>query len=367
MNELVLTDNSSGGPLQLAWDQMRPDDLSTLMRQGWLRGVRLEQDPNVQITISRFMREFISHLENRATRTSRQLRCMWFQFEAWCREKELTSLPAELETVKRYLSQRALDKHRNTLGMDRWAISRIHQECGCPDPTADRTIRNMLGDYTRDKVLNGETIKQATPLREYHLDELDRMWGNSPVLADRRDLALLTLAYETLLRAAEVARVKLNHLTMKPDGSAVLTIPLSKTNVSGDPDVTMLSRQAMRLIREYFSLAGRVFDTKLDDPLFAGINPEGCSVKRVRHLGYSTVLRIFTRASTVLAVEELGIPPFTAHSCRVGAAQDLAASGENALKIMMSGRWKSEVMVMRYCRSIFAEEGAMAKRRANRS
>lgn len=46
--------------------------------------------------------------------------------------------------------------------MDRWAISRIHQECGCPDPTADRTIRNMLGDYTRDKVLNGETIKQAT-------------------------------------------------------------------------------------------------------------------------------------------------------------------------------------------------------------
>ncbi|QQM89222.1 hypothetical protein JIK52_31410 (plasmid) [Klebsiella variicola] len=100
-----------------------------------------------------------------------------------------------------------------------------------------------------------------------------------------------------------------------------------------------------------------MFDTKLDDPLFAGINPEGCSVKRVRHLGYSTVLRIFTRASTVLAVEELGIPPFTAHSCRVGAAQDLAASGENALKIMMSGRWKSEVMVMKYCRSIFAEEG----------
>ncbi|QQM89223.1 hypothetical protein JIK52_31415 (plasmid) [Klebsiella variicola] len=67
---------------------------------------------------------------------------------------------------------------------------------------------------------------------------------------------MLTLAYETLLRAAEVARVKLNHLTMKPDGSAVLTIPLTKTNVSGDPDVTILSRQAITVDPRVFQPGG---------------------------------------------------------------------------------------------------------------
>jgi len=46
--------------------------------------------------------------------------------------------------------------------------------------------------------------------------------------------------------------------------------------------------------------------------------------------------------------------------------RDLAADGYNALQIMKAGRRSSEVMVMRYCRDIFAHEGAIAKRRAGR-
>ena len=44
----------------------------------------------------------------------------------------------------------------------------------------------------------------------------------------------------------------------------------------------------------------------------------------------------------------------------------VSGCGYNALQIMKAGRRSSEVMVMRYCRDIFAHEGAIAKRRAGR-
>ena len=62
MNELVLTDNSSGpAATGLGPDAARRSEYPDAPRVvAWGPA---GQDPNVQITISRFMREFISHLE----------------------------------------------------------------------------------------------------------------------------------------------------------------------------------------------------------------------------------------------------------------------------------------------------------------
>lgn len=51
---------------------------------------------------------------------------------------------------------------------------------------------------------------------------------------------------------------------------------------------------------------------------------------------------------------------FSGHSCRVGAAQDMAEAGYSDLQIMLAGRWKSIEMVARYTAKIRAKQGAMA-------
>lgn len=355
--------------ISIDFDQLRPDGLSDLMSKGWLRGIRLENDPRIQAAMKRFQNEFRENEERYSPRTLLQLTCMWDQFAEWCTENNECYLPASIQVVKRYLSQRALDKHRNTVLLDKWSISRNHRECGCPDPTADQSVKDLMAALIRTKVIADESIEQASAMRECHIDDLVQIWGGSDQLADRRDLAMLVVAYESLLRSKELANIRIKHLQVKSDGSGLLTVPITKTNKSGEPDYVYLSRQAVRLIREYMAAAGRslvVHPERPDEALFGGLNRVGKSVKEIKVLTYTTIYKIFSRAWEALDLESIGIPRFSAHSARVGAAQDLAANGFNSLQIMMSGRWASEVMVGRYCRNIFAEEGAMAKMRQGR-
>lgn len=57
---------------------------------------------------------------------------------------------------------------------------------------------------------------------------------------------------------------------------------------------------------------------------------------------------------------------FSAHSTRVGAAQDLVAAGFDLPAIQQAGGWKSPVMVARYAERLLAERGAVARHRAGR-
>ncbi|MFW1480464.1 tyrosine-type recombinase/integrase, partial [Vibrio parahaemolyticus] len=76
-----------------------------------------------------------------------------------------------------------------------------------------------------------------------------------------------------------------------------------------------------------------------------------------------TVEGVFYSAWETLGLGRQGVKPFTAHSARVGAAQDLLRKGYNTLQIQQSGRWSSGTMVARYGRAILARDGAMAHSR----
>ncbi len=49
------------------------------------------------------------------------------------------------------------------------------------------------------------------------------------------------------------------------------------------------------------------------------------------------------------------------HSCRVGMAQDLVASGADMAGVMQAGRWKSPQMPARYSARLEAKRGAVAQ------
>lgn len=348
------------------FEALSPSDLAELIRLARIRGVAIDEAPEVRAAMARFVEDFMATSGRYSKNTLRRLSCSWGAFAKWCDENSLNSVPAKTETVVRYLSQRAMTVHRNSLASDRWAIGRMHKAAGCPDPAGDPRVSDTLAAIVRQKVASEEGIVQASPMRECYLDQLVELWRGSQQVIERRDLALLTLAYETLLRAAEVSRVKMKHLAIQPDGAGVLTVPITKTNVSGEPDKIALSRQAVSLVMEYLQLADREYDHKSEAALFGGFGRHQTALKRGAPLSVKTIERIFARAHEVLGLSSMGIAPWTGHSARVGAAQDMAASGCTILQIMQAGRWGSEAMVLRYCRDILASEGAMAMRRAGR-
>lgn len=108
-----------------------------------------------------------------------------------------------------------------------------------------------------------------------------------------------------------------------------------------------LSRQAVSLIMEYLQLVGREYDHKSEAALFGGFGRNQTALKRGVPLSVKAIDRIFAKAHEVLALSSMGIAPWTGHSARVGAAQDMAASGCTILQIMQAGRWGSEAMAMR--------------------
>ena len=69
------------------------------------------------------------------------------------------------------------------------------------------------------------------------------------------------------------------------------------------------------------------------------------------------VKRMAERAGMALETVER----VSGHSCRVGMAQDLVASGEDVAGVMQAGRWKSPLMRARYSARLQAKRGAVAR------
>ncbi len=279
------------------------------------------------------------------------------------------SLPAHPEDVERFFLERSADCHRHTLAVYRWAISRVHRICGCPDPCLDVYVEDRLKAITRQKVRLGEGIKQATPFNEQHLITLTEIWQDHAQIKLRRNLALLAVAYESMLRASELVRIRFADLSWQADGTAVVTIPISKTNHSGEPDTVLLSPDVVRLLKAYLHAAQ--LTSRPEAYVFVGVSKHNRALLpkrdpqtgtyRDRALSTKTIEGIFQAAWQELELH--GESPFTAHSARVGATQDLLRKGYPTLQIQQSGRWASGTMVMRYGRAILARDSAMAKNR----
>ena len=57
---------------------------------------------------------------------------------------------------------------------------------------------------------------------------------------------------------------------------------------------------------------------------------------------------------------------YSGHSPRIGAIQDLVASGVEKASLMKEARWSSETMLSVYTRNMEVRKGAMAKYRRSR-
>lgn len=345
-----------------------PNDLNSIRPQQLERYLSTHSSESidrekVQKLILHFQSQFYSRQGQYSESTLRRLKSAWSMFVAWCNENNRQSLPSSPDTVEDYLKSTNNKLHGNTLKVNLWAISKTHKISGCPDPTKDIYVEGQLKQIIRNKKYSGESPRQATAFNEFHLNQIIDLWGASSSPMHKRDLMVLGLAYESLLRESEIVRIKFKHINWSHDGSALITIPYTKTNQLGTDEVVYISKQVTSIIRKYLTINS--LDNDDDSFLIQGFTKSGNIKKQLfpKAVSPKTIERIFAKTALILGVEDMGIRKFTGHSARVGAAQDLLRDGYTTLQVQQSGRWSTERMVLHYGKGILAADSAMARKR----
>jgi integrase len=197
-----------------------------------------------------------------------------------------------------------------------------------------------------------------------------------------RAKTMLTVAFNLMSRREELVALTWGDISdsMGIAGAGTAMIGKTKTNPQGVETARHLSQTAMHLLKEWKQLFPKPDDVEKIYPLFCRFysgreDKIGIPIRPVESLPYADwpqepygealseaqCNRIFKACMQAIGKEGDVVKQISGHSCRVGAAQDLANSGMSLLEIMQSGGWTSTAMPARYIRKQAADESGMAK------
>ena len=350
-----------------------------------------------------------------APNSLRALASDFVAFEAWCRAAGGPALPAVPATVADYLRARdaggaAPGLARALQGVD---LARVHVLARLADPTRDPLVTLTLRAIRRAR---GTAQKQARPLRfkgavkDVRVDmprglSLAAMLDGCGTSAiGLRDTALLSVAYDTGLRAAELVALAVEDLVAAIDADAGLIIgtPDQERSGRGGGDrvpVTALDAERCGFgLKRPRSRRDRCSDgcssgacrLGLQSPVPGGRGSRAANcgwagmptyLRSPAHTRYTVggealtpaavtgvYRRAMLRAFAAGSLPDLDAREFaawvagvSAHSTRVGLTQDLFSAGEDLAGIMDALRWKTPRMPLLYNRNLAAESGAAGR------
>lgn len=154
----------------------------------------------------------------------------WEDFDTWCRQKRLQSLPASPQVVAAYLSDRATNSWRGPSGRLKkiteklplklptllhrlWGIKYKHKEHGYQFDTGCREIENVVSSLRRQNIAKEE---RKDPLL---LSDIRGMVENLPnTLTGIRDKALLLVGFVSAMRRSKIAALAIRNLKFVEEG-----------------------------------------------------------------------------------------------------------------------------------------------------
>ena len=293
----------------------------------------------------------------------------------WCEKAKAAALPASQETLDRFFREHRDQRKHSTLRRYSASIGQMHEAAALQNPCRTKRIKDTLDLVQRqqqnqdlERVQKNKeqqyAVRQATGFREKDLAAMDQAivdrFGDDLsllTLRELRDVALMWVAHDTLLRASELSRIQIEHLDSQEDGSYALAVYFTKTTKDGRARHRYISPHARRYLDEWLRAAETRggADFKTNGSVFRTV----IGKHRVEEsaLSRQAMWRMVKRTAANLGLEG----SFSAHSTRVGTAQDMTAQGLSMAQIMQSGGWKTEVMPQQYGDSIRAKESGAAE------
>lgn len=283
-----------------------------------------------------------------ADATERAVRWDVATFSRWCGDTGLAHLPAYPETVAAFVDFQALTKKPATVRRYVSSIAMFHRAAKQANPCDTELVRLALKRMHRTL---GRAQKQAGPLN----DELVRALLRVPSirLVNLRNRALLTVAYVTMCRRAELVALQFADLTVEADGFGTILIQRSKTDQEGAGAIAPIPADAMRHLQAWIDGA-RI----TDGALFRSVNRGGRVGGPLQPIEVSRAFRLMAQRAGLTPEECARI---SGHSTRVGSAQDMLRYGEQLPSIMQAGRWKTAEMVGRYTAKQGARQSAAVR------
>ena len=159
-----------------------------------------------------------------------------------------------------------------------------------------------------------------------------------------RDRALLRLAYESMRRRDELVQFRVSDLDIRADGIGILTLRRSKTDQIGTGFLIALSVRCVETLLQWFEVADIT-----SGPILRSVK-KGGQVVREEGLDSRSIGRIYHWLAEKAGMTKAERLHLSAHSTRVGPAQELLRRGESIPQIMRRGGWKSVRIVSRYTR-----------------
>ncbi len=335
-------------------------------------------------------------------------------FDLWCRRSDARAFPATPGMVADWLKHRASEGAAPaSLVRYKASIAKAHRLLDLDDPTKHEICRLAIAAHRRNV---GSRQKQARPLRfrgavkdpvqatprGIHIRAILGACDNTPT--GLRNRALLSVAYDTGLRASELVAVAVEDIVEALDPDArLLRIGRHKGDQEGEGSTAYLSPRSVQALQAWLHAAdiseGPVFRRVIvrryaDRPARRRIDPNTISGRAIwdprkfaakasvaarteynvgekaLHPGSVTpiVRGMIASAIDAGAFGDLDkeqarklVAGFSAHSTRVGLNQDLFAIGETLAGIMDALRWKSPKMPLAYNRNLAAEAGAAGR------
>lgn len=298
--------------------------------------------------ISPGSRTFVTALQNCQGAVAPNTFKAWFndfkQFMSWYQAYGYPEPPNDPEAVAGFLHAMAEQRACATVRRYLASLTAIYRLMGInPNPGHSVSVKLALRKIQRTK---GVRQLQARALTWDTIAEVLPLLGDS--LRGVRDKALVLLAYDTLCRRSELIALRVEDIRMNDQGDGSILVRKSKTDQDAQGHVRYLSKTALMHLNVWMSFA------RIDSgPLLRAVYNDGT-------IGGALSAEGVNRALKRIA-EHCGITGVSGHSCRIGAAQDMVATGNIDLAaVMQAGGWASPRMPARYTEHLAASRGGMA-------
>ena len=304
-----------------------------------------DREPALEEQLGRFVRAARGAF---SSSTERALRSDLGIYAEWCAERGERALPATPETIAAFVDAKAEMRAPATVRRYVTSLAIAHRALGLEKTVKSPPVQLALKRMHRKK---GRRQDQATGLTWPLRQRLMEAAGDR--LLDDRNRALLAVAYDAMLRRAELVSLQVPDLLEELQGDGSLLVRRSKTDCEGRGEVVWVGRDTVRLVRAWLDRAGIA-----EGMLFRSVGKGGRVGERLHPCQVPRILKAMAR--------EAGLPEGVAgglsgHSARVGAAQDMVAAGIELPAILHAGRWKSTAMVNRYGERLLVRRSGAAQ------
>ena len=211
--------------------------------------------------------------------------------------------------------------------------------------------QKTLEAYARNPEAQSREVGQASPITWIMCHAVCTRLDKSGTIENVRDAMMFSIMRDGLLRGSEIVALRIEDIKRLPDGTGVVRIRKSKTDQRARGHHRPLRKDTMKRIGRYLELSG------LSD---------GWLVRRFHMNQWKPVLGtkpIHANQIRWLVKKHFKDYPgrLTAHSFRVGSAQELLARGYTIAQIARAGGWSSADTVLRYVQHLEAARSAMAE------